>query len=436
MKKTVAFLFLTHFTTRILYCFIIGFYSNCVLTSDCVYLLRFSDKIQEVDFNFDIGRFISSPLFPTICGVFKLMFSHVWDTALVLFQLVLSSLSGVFIYKIALLIFNDRRIALLASLVFAVFPMTIWFVNTFSQECLFQSFLIFTIYYLLLSCKESSIKNVVFSASFFSLTYLTKSHILLFSLFIPFIYFHYFKTLKRAFIFTAVFAAISLFFSLPYGLYHYKKNGIYVISSNGFGYQFYLGNTEVGYKATVDIPKKNSADFAKILDVNNTAGYFNGSDERYKSILALPQKAKQTLFLGQAIDWIKANPMKFTVLKLYDTFFFLCPGVNFKYYNFKEWLFSFLLSMPIYLCAYISMFHYCRNNFQVHSFMFYLFLVMLLFSTILYVQNRFRTVTIEPFYIVYAAPIFYKLIEKVPIFNKIYTQVNTFFHKTTKLSVS
>ncbi len=54
-----------------------------------------------------------------------------------------------------------------------------------------------------------------------------------------------------------------------------------------------------------------------------------------------------------------------------------------------------------------------------YVFIFYIFISMLLFSLVWYVQNRFRTITIEPFYIIYAAYVVTSFIEKrIPAANR------------------
>src|ERR1035437_3842322 len=397
MRRTLFLLFITHLLTRILFSICIGFYNNYSLQNDSSWLVNFGNNVLVGDFNFDIKRFIVSPLFPTLCGLFKFLFGMGWNSALIIFQLLISSLSGVYIFKITELLFRNKKISLLSSLIFAVFPLTLWYVNTFSQECLFQSLLIITVYFLLKSLRYPGILNLVLTAILFSFTYLTKAHILLFSVFIPIIYFHNFGYSNKTLIASLIFISISLLFSLPYGLYHYKKNNIYVISSNGSSYQLYLGNTEAGYKSIVDVPEKNSPDYLKIKDINASAGYFNGSQARYDSLLLLPQYEKTRLFSVDVNNWIKGNLIKFLKLKLYDVLFFLMPGVSFRHYSFLYWLLSFILSFPLYLFAYIAILRDIRYSRRNISVILYLFLSMLMFSVFWYVQNRFRTITIEPF---------------------------------------
>jgi hypothetical protein len=419
MRKITVTLFAINLLTRIIFVLGNGFFNNYRLQADSIWLVEFGlNNAAQLNFDFELKRFVVSPLFPSLVGMLKIAFGENWNILLIVIQLLLSSLSGVHLYKIGNLLFN-RKVGIISSLIFSIFPLTLWYTNTFSQECIFQVFFILSIYYLIKSVRENSIHFVLLSSLFFSLAYLTKSHILLFSIFIPIIYFHFYGFKTKTFFYSVTFASVALIFSIPYGVYSFKNHKQYIISSNGAGYQFYLGNTEAGYKTVVDVPDKGTEEFKKLQDITVTAGYFNGSQTHYDSILNLPQKEKQSIFFKEGVNWIKDNPVKFIELKIYDTILFLVPGVSWRHYSFYNWLFSFLLSLPIYLLAYYAMFKlYITRNINL-VFIFYIFISMLMFSIVWYVQNRFRTITIEPFYIIYAAYIITDIIEKkMPVVNR------------------
>lgn len=420
MRNLTLILFTIHLLTRIIFILGNGFFNNYGLQADSTWLVEFGlKKAANLNFDFELKRFVASPLFPSLVGLLKIAFGANWNISLIFIQLFLSSLSGVYVYKIGNLLFN-KKVGIISSLIFAIFPLTLWYTNTFSQECIFQVLFILSVFFLIKSIKYNSINFVLLSSIFFSLAYLTKSHILLFSMFVPIIYFHFYGFKKQTFLYSFVYASVSLIFSIPYGIYSYKNHKQYIISSNGAGYQFYLGNTEAGYKTIVDVPDRGTEEFKKLQDITVTAGYFNGSQTHYDSILNLPQKEKQKIFFKEGIVWIKNNPMKFIKLKFYNVLFFLLPGVSWRHYSFFNWLLSFLFSLPIYLLAYYAMFKlYKIGNINL-VFVFYIFISMLMFSLIWYVQNRFRTITIEPFYIIYAAYVIKDIIEsKMPAVNRL-----------------
>ena len=104
---------------------------------------------------------------------------------------------------------------------------------------------------------------------------------------------------KKTILHTCIFSMIAFSFSIPYGIYQYKINGSYIVSSNGAGYQFYLGNTEAGYKTIVEVPQPGTEDYERMKDITVHAGYFNGSVDHYDFIMHLPQKLKQKEFVNR-----------------------------------------------------------------------------------------------------------------------------------------
>lgn len=424
MQNLTLLIFIIHLVSRTIFILLNGFFNNYGLQADSIWLVEFGLRnAANLNFNFELERFVASPLFPSLVGILKIVFGENWNVMLIIFQLFLSALSGVYIYRIGCLLF-DRKVGIVATLIYSVFPMTLWYTNTFSQECIFQVMFILFMFYFIKSLKDSSLYLVLLSSLFFSLAYLTKSHILLFSIFIPLIYFHFYGFNTKTILYSTIFASVALIFSIPYGIYSLKNHRQYIISSNGAGYQFYLGNTEAGYKTVVNVPIKGTEEFRKLQNITVTAGYFNGSQTHYDSILALPQKEKQSVFFKEGINWIKANPVKFIELKIYNAILFLAPGVSWRHYSFYNWIFSFMISLPIYLLAYYAVFKLHKIGSINLVFILYIFMSMLLFSLVWYVQNRFRTITIEPFYIIYAGYVINGFIEKkMPAANKRLTTI-------------
>ena len=85
---------------RLMYVFTQGVFNNYSLLMDSVGLVHFADLALMGNFNFDWGRFIASPLMSIFIAGHKLLFGSYWNVFLILNQLILSSLSGIYIYKI------------------------------------------------------------------------------------------------------------------------------------------------------------------------------------------------------------------------------------------------------------------------------------------------------------------------------------------------
>ena len=356
MKK-LSIIFLYFLVVRILFIIITG-YDNCELCSDSDFIDRLSERALRGDFNFDIGRFIVAPFYNVFIAGHKWIFGGYWDWALVTSQLLLSALAGVYFYKLARLLFNETT-ARIGTFLFGIFPMTLYWVHTFCSEMVFQSVLIISIFFLVKSIKTERYLPLLLSAVLFVITFLTKSHIGLFS---PFIALYLFINLSKSkrIQFPILFAAICLVATLPFGLYNLQKHDQYVLSSNGAKFHFYTGNSEFGYRSIVDVPPRNSVEFKALK--NFDLAHFNGPI--HDSLMALPHKVKQSAYFELAMNWIRANPKKFAELKAYNTAFFFLPGVSFRHYPLSGWLFSFLISFSHLHFGILGYPAFCQERFQ------------------------------------------------------------------------
>lgn len=377
-------------------------YNHYVLQEDSSWYVGYADAWLRGEFDFDIGRFILSPGYVWFLAFCKAVFSAYWETGVTAIQLVVAALSGVYFYKLGKLLFNET-VAAIATWAFCFLPLTFWWVHTFTAEILFQSLLIISVYYFLRSAQTEKAGQLFLSAVLLGVCLLLKSHIILFTPFIALYYLLNGKNTRVRFAFPVLYGMLCVLCLLPFTIYCWKTHHTLVLSSNGSGYQFYLGNTEAGYVTVVDPPAQGTADFDKLQDIVVYAGYFNGDKPYYDSIMARPQAVKQKLFRQEAMAWIDAHPKKFWTIKVYDVLKFLQPGVSYKYYPFAQWLLVFLVYAPVYFLAYFAIIWAIRREgIRNHIPITGLFVSMLLFSVIWYVQNRFRTITIEPFYILYA----------------------------------
>jgi len=395
MKKNILIL-LYFILIRILFVKLSG-YNSYELSADSHWINDLSEKVLTGDFDFDIGRFIVAPFYNIYIALHKLVFGDHWMIALVSSQIILSGISGVYFYKLGKLLFKEKT-ALLATGIFGVFPLTLWWVHTFSSEALFQSLFIISIYFLVKLIKFGKLSSLITSAIIFSIAFLTKSHILLFT---PFLAYYIFINLKgtKKWGYPIVYALICILFTIPFGLYNQKHHNQYVLSSNGSKFHFYTGNSEYGYRLIVDIPKQGTLEFNEVTKMN--MAYFNGAT--HNKTMKLPHIIKQDLYFQHALDWISVNKIKFLKIKIYNLFQFLMPGVNYKYYQFLTWLATLIISLPIYILGYFSIIKNLKRGYKTHYFILGLFITMILFSVIWYTQNRFRTITIEPFYILYSS---------------------------------
>ncbi|MCI5190821.1 MAG: hypothetical protein D3905_13745 [Candidatus Electrothrix sp. AS4_5] len=191
--KTETGIFIYFLFVRISFIILSGF-NTCELCSDSGWIDMLSERVLAGNFDFDIGRFIVAPFYNIFIAIHKIIFQRYWTVALISSQLILSSLSGVCLYKIGSMLF-ERRTALVSTAIFCVFPMTLWWVHTFCTESIFQSLLIISLFFLLKTVYTARYLYLILSAIIFSITFLTKAHILLYSPFLA-LYLFSLKTLQ------------------------------------------------------------------------------------------------------------------------------------------------------------------------------------------------------------------------------------------------
>ena len=314
-------------------------------------------------------------------------------------QVFIASVSGVYFYHLSNNLFSNIKISTISTFIFCFYPFTIWFVGTFTQDIWFQSFLVIFFYYFTKYLNNKDRKNLIISAILFSLTFLTKSHILIYSLFIPIIiFFINIKSLKIKFLHIIYFTAICLISTLPYGIYNLKVNGVYVLSSNGFGGLFILGHNDDAYINHVKTPKLGTLESNRLKSVE----YKIFKEIEYKIKNAEP-KDIQMIYFAEGVEWIKKNKKKSKKLLQTNLKRFFTPGLNKSWYNNNIWIVSFLVSFPIMLLGYLGLIKVLILNFSHYSWLLYLILTMLLFSLIFYFQGRFRIITLDPIFILLCA---------------------------------
>jgi len=357
-----------------------------------------SDAILQGNFDLETRFFITAPFYSFAQAFFKLLFGGYWTFAIGAVQLLLCAWSGVALHRLARLLF-DQRVALLAAGLYAVFPLTLLWVGTRAQDMPFQIALIFTLHALILAVRRDDLRRTAVAAGLFAITFLTKSHILLFAPFIPLYWWMNASTRPaRKATHLALFVSISLASTLPFGLYNLERHGMYVLSSTGHGGHFLTGHNEDVYRFIVDPPPLGSPEHRRIFNMDYAVMH-----EIADTLLTLDHKGKQDLYLAKGLEWCGANPGKLVELSLYDLYYFLLPGVNPSHYSFLNWLAMFVLSFPLYIFAYAGIVMALRENFRPHFWILGLVLAMVVFSVVFYVQNRFRTITLEPYYILYAS---------------------------------
>jgi 4-amino-4-deoxy-L-arabinose transferase-like glycosyltransferase len=366
-----------------------------------------SDNIINGNFNLDTGAFIVAPIFPYFVSLIKIINYDHHILVIQIFQIFLSSISVIFLMKISDLFFSNKLITIITGLVYCIYPITFWYVFYLGQETIFQSLFIISIYYLSLSLQKDNFINIGLFSLFFALAFLTKSHIILFY---PFVFLIFFIK-KKKFLFAiknfTIFTLLILLIAMPHGISNKKINNFYVISTTGLGFHFLIGHNDDFYKMVTNPPPKTSEEYKRIwsMDYNIMKKIDNNNK--------LNHQEKDRLRLVEGINWIKKYPKKTIELFIINSINFLKPGFNKLHQDYLKWLISFLISFPVYVLAYMGIIKNIYKDFSNHTTVLFILISMFLFSTIFYSQNRFRVITIEPFYLIYGSYYFHHLIRNI-----------------------
>jgi hypothetical protein len=411
-NNRLSLIFIISLLLRLIYCFAMPFF-KVKLDEERYDIL--SNQILNGNYDLDAVSFICAPFLPFFIAFMKWVSATYWQPIFLILQSILTAISVVYVFKLTDLLFKKKQISTIAAWFYGFYPMTFYYVKNVGQESFYQSFLIISVYFLVKFSDLKLRRNLIFSAILFSFCFLTKGIILFFA---PFIVYFIFKikelSAKEKIVNALIFSSLCLFFTLPSGLFNLQKHKVYTFSSDGLGHYFWFGNSEYGYHRDV---LGKTFEINKTAEIQDTAKLIydmsppNVSMATYQKAFELfpLEQERQAIYKRNALRWIKDNPKRFLELKIHCLVrYFLC-GLNFKIYPLSIWLISLVIFAPLYFLAYWGVYLSVKNDFEKHTWMLGLFIAMLLFSVVFSFESRFRTITLEPFYIIYAVFSAYKI---------------------------
>jgi len=375
--------------------------------TDCCDWSRYdqlSTQILVGNYNMDGGSFIVAPIFPLFVSLIKFVSYENTFLIIQLIQTLISSFSVYFLMKSSDIIFEKKILSIFVGIIFSLYPFTFWFVVYMGQETFFQSFLIISFYYLLKFMKYKKFRDFTCFSIIFGITLLTKSHIILFVPFLFFILLINYKDILKSLVYFVIFILIVFITCLPQSINNKNYNNYHVLSTTGVGLHFLVGHNDEFYKMITAPPKKNSEEYKRIWSMD-----YKVAKETKKNNKSLNHKELDKVRFYVGLNWILNNPSKATKLIFMNIKNFLQPGFNKLHHDGLKWLVSFIISFPIYILAYYAIIKNIFHNYKKHTLIISLFFTMFIFSTIFYTQNRFRVITIEPYYLMYASYSIYQI---------------------------
>lgn len=358
-----------------------------------------ANNILSFNFNFDIGRFIRSPLYPFFIALHKIIFQSYWQNALIASQILLSGFTGIYLCLISKELFKNVPSIVITGLLYSIYLPVFYYVYSFTSETVYMFFNVVSIYYLLRLLKENRAKHLIGYGVSFSLAYLTRAEILLFVPFVvSLIFYAYRKNFYDAFKISCSVFIIWFLMTLPWALVNEKIHHSYITSSNGGKYVFYLSNSRLGYADIVETPAIGSPGYDALLNNYN----FYNSD--YDSIINLASNIKQDAFFLSAIRWIGNNPDKFIKVKICNLLNFFLPGLTLNHHSFKDRLIMFIFTLPFHALFYLGLFQAIRSAGIIpHLWILFYFACMCGFLTLFLYSARFRAYGLEVYFLIYSS---------------------------------
>ncbi len=298
-------IFFVFFIFRYLFIKISGF-DNFELQPDSYWFNNQSDEVIKGNFNLLRPLFITAPLFTYSQALIKFLFMENWIVVLEFLQISFASLAGVYFYFLSKIILGSSNRSYISTFIYCFYPLAFWYTGTFTQDMWFQGFLIIFFYYFLYSLKYRNLKHLVISALVFCLTFHTKSHILLFSPFIPLIILlRNNLNIRMKVNFIILFIFISTTSTLPYGIYNLKVNNTYVLGSSGLGGTLIQGNNDEAYLNHLKLEELSKEQIERFRGVN-----YKIHEDIKDELIGKSPKDIQKIYTKYSFNWIKNNPKK------------------------------------------------------------------------------------------------------------------------------
>ena len=376
---------------------------------DPIRYIKLGHQIVEGNFDMDVGSFLTAPFYPWLLAVFTYLFGQWSLVCLSFFQITLESLAGVFLLKMASELYgNDKRLFKVITLLYAFNPTTFYYCYAIGQESIFQSTFIITLYFFIKTLSNDNSKDLIGFSIAFSISFLTKSHILLAAPFFIFNWFWQTKAYKAAAYKTFVFLTITILTTLPNGLYNLRKHNVYTLSSDGLAMYLYYGNSACAYQWVVkddanyfNFPVRTNPDKAYQLLAEFVYFEEEGSQERLKKLP--PYSERHRIYIDSTLSWIKQNPKKWLEIKAHSLAYFIQPGIVKKIHvPFGKWIAALLSSSLLYGFGYYGLYLCYKEDKRKHFWIIGIILSLFIFAMVFGLLNRFRVITFDPFILFYA----------------------------------
>lgn len=258
--------------------------------------------------------FMRPPLYPILLSFVYYFIPHDSYVTARLVNAVLDVATCFVFYKLVLLIWNNNKIALLTSLVYAVNPLILFFSSRVRVESLFSLLLVCFVYIFIKSYK-TQFPNVIWifvSGLLIGMATLTRPNALLVIGLIPlWIFFVNWQNKTKAIRIILCFILGCGITILPWTARNYHRYGEFILVNDAFGYSFWISNSELKVE---DLKAKTHLEY---LNADKRLWEETAATERTLEGKSLIERQNHYTSLGlqyirnNLSDWVLLNMGKF-----------------------------------------------------------------------------------------------------------------------------
>lgn len=342
--------------------------------------------------------FVRPPLYPFLLSAVYSVFSHqTYLTARILNAFLDTAACFVF-YKLIILIWDNRRTAILASLIYVFNPLYLFFSARVRVEALFILLVAAGVYYLIREYKKDfpSWLVVFLIGGIFGLSILCRSNATMVLGLIPLwiIYTNY-KKFKKGIFLAVIFACGCVLVIAPWSIRNYYRYGEFIAITDGFGYAFWISNTDL------KLGDLNARNYQEYLEADRVLWVKTAQVE--KDVQGLTYKQRDNYYTALAFEYIKGNFPTWVWLNILKFAEFWSPIARVDMQGSKAFL-----TLPFGLLMFLGMFFYIKSFFDktFDRNIWWLILILILTSTVTGVMTwsgiRFRVPLIDAYVIPFA----------------------------------
>ncbi len=298
--------------------------------------------------------FVRPPLYPFLLSIVYFFFSHETYLTARIVNVVLDTAVCFVFYKLILLVWNDRRTAVLASLIYIFNPLYLFFSARVRVEALFILLVAAGIYFLIKEYKKNfpAWLNIMLIGGIFGLAILCRSNATMILLLIPlWLIYTNLKNWRKGALLGFGFALGCALIIAPWSIRNYYKYGELIIITDGFGYAFWISNTNL------KLDDLNARTYQEYLDSDTRL--WKATAQVEEEVQGKSYKERDNHYTNLAFEYIRNNFPTWLWLNVLKFAEFWSPLARIDMQGVKAFL-----TLPFGLLMFFGMFFYIKNFFD------------------------------------------------------------------------